>query len=373
MTVWLGFLALLLVAGPARAEVNLPPGFTTEVYVTGQGFDTSGERGVSGIPSVGTLGVDAAGDALHVAHRSPLPRGRHRGPLGHLPDPRGWGATDARKRDPLPLRTAATQPPDRRGVGPGPGVGHDVRPRAPAGCALPVPRREAGALRRRASRRGRNAGPAPSRGSSDRPRGRHLRDRPRGRAIVRLDARGNLVNPRHAAVLASPHADHGRGRQPLGRRRRDRARRRSARATARSYDSRPTAARSRCSGPLPAGFSQSPGGALFVVQRRTGQLFALMPDGRRLDFATTRNGSFLRAPRVRPRHAGDGAGAGIAGDLFVVLVSRSLWLLNEVVRISGPFDEWVRPGGQPAGALIHRARAATDDSLGSHSGSLGRC
>jgi hypothetical protein len=26
----------------------------------------------------------------------------------------------------------------------------------------------------------------------------------------------------------------------------------------------------------------------------------------------------------------------------VVLVSRSLWLLNEVVRISGPFDEWVR-------------------------------
>ena len=31
-----------------------------------------------------------------------------------------------------------------------------------------------------------------------------------------------------------------------------------------------------------------------MVQRRTGQLFALTPDGRRLDFATTRNGSFLR-------------------------------------------------------------------------------
>jgi hypothetical protein len=23
-------------------------------------------------------------------------------------------------------------------------------------------------------------------------------------------------------------------------------------------------------------------------------------------------------------------------------VSRSLWLINEVIRVSGPFDEWVR-------------------------------
>ena len=61
MTAWLAFLMLLLVAAPANAEVTLPPGFTTEVYVTGQGFDTSGERGVSGIPSMGSLGVDAAG------------------------------------------------------------------------------------------------------------------------------------------------------------------------------------------------------------------------------------------------------------------------------------------------------------------------
>ena len=94
-------------------------------------------------------------------------------------------------------------------------------------------------------------------------------------------------------------------------------------------------------GPLPAGFSQSPGGALFVVQRRTGQLFVVTPDGRRLDFATTRNGSFLRTLAFVPVTP-ETRRAGIAGDLFVVLVSRSLWLLNEVVRISGPFDEWVR-------------------------------
>src|SRR5262245_26624415 len=50
MTAWLAVLSLLLVTAPAHAEVTLPPGFTTEVYVTGQGFDTSGERGVTGIP-----------------------------------------------------------------------------------------------------------------------------------------------------------------------------------------------------------------------------------------------------------------------------------------------------------------------------------
>jgi hypothetical protein len=94
-------------------------------------------------------------------------------------------------------------------------------------------------------------------------------------------------------------------------------------------------------GPLPAGFSQSPGGALFVVQRRTGQLFALTPDGRRLDFAAARNGSFLRGLAFAPVTP-ETRRAGIAGDLFVVLVSRSLWMINEVVRISGPFDDWVR-------------------------------
>ena len=108
-------------------------------------------------------------------------------------------------------------------------------------------------------------------------------------------------------------------------------------------------AQSILQGPLPAGFATSPGGALFVVQRRTGQLFALTPDGRRLDFASTRNGSFLRGLAFAPVTP-ETRRAGIAGDLFLVLVSRSLWLINEVVRVSGPFDEWVRQeSSRPAG------------------------
>jgi hypothetical protein len=37
--------------------------------------------------------------------------------------------------------------------------------------------------------------------------------------------------------------------------------------------------------------------------------------------------------------------AGIAGDLFVVSFVLRTWYLNEVVRITGPFAEWIRKGG----------------------------
>ena len=92
---------------------------------------------------------------------------------------------------------------------------------------------------------------------------------------------------------------------------------------------------------VPAGFSMSPGGALFVVQRRTGQILAVAPDGRRLDVAAARNGSLHRSLAFAPVTP-ETRRAGIAGDLFLVLMSRSMWLINEVVRVSGPLDDWVR-------------------------------
>ena len=149
MTAWLGLLVLLVVAAPARADIGFPPGFTSEVYVTGQGFDTSGERGVLGIPAAGTIGIDAAGtvylartgarfrsgdvEDLWAIYRIPVGGARltadtesrylHGPPL---PNPQIGGGGRARHR-----------------------VGHDVRPGAKAGGALPVPRRQARALRRR--------------------------------------------------------------------------------------------------------------------------------------------------------------------------------------------------------------------------------
>ena len=34
--------------------------------------------------------------------------------------------------------------------------------------------------------------------------------------------------------------------------------------------------------------------------------------------------------------------AGIAGDLLMVTVTRGAWPVNEVVRVSGPFERFIR-------------------------------
>jgi len=57
-------LAALVLAGlvtPSGAEILLPPGFTMQVYVTGDGFDTVEGRAAHGVPSASTVAVDHAG------------------------------------------------------------------------------------------------------------------------------------------------------------------------------------------------------------------------------------------------------------------------------------------------------------------------
>ena len=52
---------LLLLPLPAAAELKLPSGFTAQVYVTGEGFDTDATRGIRGILATSTLVFDQAG------------------------------------------------------------------------------------------------------------------------------------------------------------------------------------------------------------------------------------------------------------------------------------------------------------------------
>ena len=59
-------LAVLAVASPAGAEMLLPPGFTAQVYLTGEGFDPGLARGNPGVPAVGTIAVDRTG-AVYLA------------------------------------------------------------------------------------------------------------------------------------------------------------------------------------------------------------------------------------------------------------------------------------------------------------------
>jgi sugar lactone lactonase YvrE len=341
MVPWLVLLALFLLVPPARAELRVPRGFTTEVYVTGQGFDTSGERGISGIPAVGTLGIDAAGTIY-------LSRTGARFRTGDVEDL--W----AIYRVPAGGARLTPETEGRYFYGPplpNPQVAA-VSLRGPVWVTTYDRDRRLGALYRlQDGKPALFAGGRPAPGAT--PLLRHpegvaidskgdvyVADREEG-AIVRLDARGQLVNARHATllrprILTADEAGNlwvggdGTAETPFG-----------AGNGEISRIAPDGGVQTVLQGPLPASFSMSPGGALFVVQRRTGQLFALMPDGRRLDFASTANGSFLRALAFAPVTP-ETRKAGIAGDLFLVLVSRSLWLINEVVRISGPFDEWVR-------------------------------
>src|SRR2546430_4586393 len=62
----LALAAALLAPATALAEIQLPPGFSVKVYVTGEGFETTGGAGGRGIPTTPTLAVDPTG-ALYLA------------------------------------------------------------------------------------------------------------------------------------------------------------------------------------------------------------------------------------------------------------------------------------------------------------------
>jgi sugar lactone lactonase YvrE len=341
MTACVGVLALVLLAGPAWADLGLPSGFTSEVYVTGQGFDTSGERGVLGIPAVGTIGIDATG-TLYLARTGARFRS---GDVEDLWAIYRFPAGGARVNPDTESRHLYGPPL------PNPQIGA-VSPRGAVWVTTFDRERRIGALYRFQDRRpalfagGRAAaGAAPllrhPEGVAVDSKGHiYVADREAG-AIVHLDPQGALVNPQHATIrrprtLIADEAGNlwvggdGTAETPFG---------------AGNGEIWRIAPDGRADlvlqGPLPVGMAMSPGGGLFVVQRRTAQLFILTPDGRRLEFASAKNGSFFRSLAFAPVTP-ETRKAGIAGDLFLILVSRSMWMLNEVIRISGPFDEWVR-------------------------------
>jgi hypothetical protein len=97
-------------------------------------------------------------------------------------------------------------------------------------------------------------------------------------------------------------------------------------------------------GPIAAAMSLGPGGHLFVADRQAGQVFALSPEGRRTELARFTEGDAPRGLGFAPDTPATRR-AGIAGDLFVITIRRGAWPLNEVIRISGPFDRLVGGAG----------------------------
>jgi DNA-binding beta-propeller fold protein YncE len=97
-------------------------------------------------------------------------------------------------------------------------------------------------------------------------------------------------------------------------------------------------------GPHAAAIAAGPAGSLFVAQRHTRKVLVLTPEGQRIEFATLAGEAMPRGLAFAP-DTPETRRAGIAGDLFVVSFTLRTWYLNDVIRISGPFAEFVRRAG----------------------------
>jgi hypothetical protein len=331
--------ALLLVAPLAGAEPQLPPGFTTERYVTGEGFD-GGSGAARGIPAVSTVAFDSTG-AMY------LGRTGRRYTGGEIYDlwpiyrvPAGGARIVASSEErflygpPLPNAQVGTMRNGRelfvstfdreRGVG---AVYRLLDGRAELFAGGTPPRGQPPLLRQPES---------VALGANGHV---YVADREQD-VVVRLDATGAVVDPRHFSVrrprlLASAGDDvlwvgaDGNAEAPW------------QAGPGEIHRVTPRASTVLFRGAVPAAMTAGPEGVLVVADRHAGRVFALRPDGTRVDLIRFEQGEFPRGLGFAP-DTPETRRAGIAGDLFVVTITAGAWRVNDVVRISGPFARFFR-------------------------------
>ena len=95
-------------------------------------------------------------------------------------------------------------------------------------------------------------------------------------------------------------------------------------------------------GPVAAAIGLSASNRLFVADRHEKQIFVLTADDKRLAFASFTDGDAPRSLGFAPITE-ETKRAGVAGDLFIVRIKAGAWPVNEVLRISGPFDDFGAP------------------------------
>jgi hypothetical protein len=348
MVIALALLALLISPVAAGAEILLPPGFTVEVYVSGDGFDTSDGRAAQGVPSSSTLVVDRTG-TLYLA------RSGRRYSGGEIDDlwpvfrfPTGGArVTKGTERNflygpPLPSAQAAglradgellvtTFDRDRKvGV-----LYVMVNGHAELFAGGTPPERTIAPVLVQ-----------PEAAVADAAGNIYVADRAQDR-VLKIDARGSVVDASHVSVKrprllalgtdgALWIAADGTAEAPW--------QRGPGEIWRRVGSAPPTLVRK---GPVAAGMGLAPTGHLFVADRQGGEIFALLPDGRSLPFARFTDGDAPRALTFAPVTP-DTERAGIAGSLFLVAIRRGAWPVNEVLRISGPFDRFLTDTTPPA-------------------------
>ncbi|HEU5192278.1 MAG TPA: hypothetical protein VFX14_21520 [Methylomirabilota bacterium] len=332
--------ALALVAPAAAAEFTLPPGFSAQTYVTGEGFSTDTWRGLPGIPSTTTLTVDADG-VLYLARSGRRYSGGETDDLTRLYRIPPGGArltpqSEARFQIGPPL--------------PNPQVGV-VREGRELLLTTFDRDRAVGVLYRLVDGRAELlAGGTPPRGTAPlfkQPEGVAVdargallvADRVQG-TVVRLDAQGavldtSVVQVARPRLLAAGAEDiwiaaDGSAEAPW------------QRGPGEFWRMRPDGQSVLVlRGPVAAGMTIGPGDWLFVADRQGGRVFALGPDGQQADFARFAEGDAPRSLAFVPVTP-ETRRAGIAGDLLMVTVTRGAWPVNEVVRVSGPFERFIR-------------------------------
>ena len=339
MTARLLVLLLLLAPTTAAAELMLPPGFSAQVYVTGEGFDSDASRGVRGIPSTSTLAFDQAG-VLYLARSGRRYLGGEvydRWPIYRIPAGGARLTPDSEARyfygPPLPNpQVAAT----RRG-------------RELLVTTFDRERRIGALYRMIDGRAELLAGGTPERGSQPvlrQPEGVavdgagnvYIADRAQG-VVVRLDSDGRVTDPRYVVaarprLLAVDDKDHlwvgsdGTAEAPI------------QQGPGEILQISPQGASGAVyRGPVAAAIGLSAGNRLFVADRHEKQIFVLTHDGKRFAFASFTEGDAPRSLGFAPVTP-ETKRAGIAGDLFIVTIKAGAWPVNEVVRISGPFEEF---------------------------------
>ena len=345
-SVWRTLAAALALAAPllapasaAVAEILLPAGFTARVYVTGDGLPTvSGDASGRGMPSTGTLAVDHTG-ALYLARTGRRYSGGEYDYLASIYRiPAGGGRltpqTEPRFFHGPPLNNAQ--------ISAGRG-GHEL-------FVTTFDRdRRVGVLYRLADGRTRLlAGGTPERGLAPlliQPEGAavdsaghvFVADRERG-VVLRLDADGRLLDSSYARVqrprvLAMDDTDHLWIGADAG------AEAPWQAGPGQIWRVSPDGqARLILQGPVVQGLAPAAGGTVFGADRQSGEIFALTPEGERLRLARFTDGDAPRGLAFAPATPETRA-AGLAGDLFVAVIRRGVFQLNEVVRISGPFAD----------------------------------
>jgi len=331
-----------LLPPPALAEILLPSGFTVRVYVTGEGFETPSGSSGRGIPSTSTMLVDPKG-ALYLARtgrRYSSGEYDYLTPMYRIPvgGARLTPSTEARYLHGPPLVNAqvsggrggqeilvTTFDRDRRvGVlyrltdgrvelfaGGTPEAGVTAALIQPEGCAV------------------------------DALGNVFVADRERG-VVVRLDSRGQMIDPGYVRVtrprvLAVDEtnslwvAGDGSAEAPW------------QPGPGELWRVSPSGERRRVlEGPMAQGLAPGPGGVVFVADRQGLEIFALTPEAKRVSFARFTDGYAPRALAFVP-DTPETRAAGLAGDLLVIVIRSGVFQLNEIVRISGPFADRVRP------------------------------